>query len=305
MISNIFTMLVDLLNNPKCTAQELASKLEISERTVYRYVDVLSFAHVPVVCKKGRDGGIMIGEDFKLRAQYLTREELELIFTSLDTLPFNDTAVGIKAKLQNINTDKRTDENFHSDLFVVDKSTWGNNTNLQQKMDALLKARSRKKAVKITYHDRGGNLSERVIEPYVVVYGAGIWYIYAWCRMRNQMRTFKISRITHILPTDSDFKPREFTNAWKIANKLDNAQEISIVLKVNQNARYDVEEWLGVEAVNKAEQGDYWIAQAYVTVGDKLIDKLLSYRENIEVLSPISIRDKVKVSAMSIAKLYK
>ena len=123
--------------------------------------------------------------------------------------------------------------------------------------------------------------------------------------MRNQMRTFKISRITHILPTDSDFKPREFTNAWKIANKLDNAQEISIVLKVNQNARYDVEEWLGVEAVNKAEQGDYWIAQAYVTVGDKLIDKLLSYRENVEVLSPISIRDKVKESAMNIAKLYR
>ncbi len=305
MLTNIFTMLVDLLNNPKCTAQELASKLEISERTVYRYVDIMSFAHIPITCKKGREGGIMIGEEFKLNSQYFTKEELELLTTALDTIPCSDTSQNIKNKLGNINHQHNRNDVHHADYFVVDKSAWGNNNNIQQKMDVLLKARQNKKAVKITYHDRGGKTSERVIEPYIVVYGAGIWYIYAWCRMRNQMRTFKLSRITNILPTDSDFKDRKFGNNWNLAySKYENCKEISIVLKVNEKARYDVEEWLGIEAVSKAEQGEYWIAQGYVTDNDLLIDKILSFRQNIEVLSPITLRDKVKETAKEILKLY-
>ncbi len=305
MLTNIFTMLVDLLNNPKCTAQELASKLEISERTVYRYVDIMSFAHIPITCKKGRDGGIMIGEEFKLNAQYFTKEELELLATALETIPCSDTSQNIKDKLGNINHQHNRNDVHHADYFVVDKSAWGNNNNIQQKMDVLLKARQNKKAVKITYHDRGGKTSERVIEPYIVVYGAGIWYIYAWCRMRNQMRTFKLSRITNILQTDSDFKDRKFGNNWNLAySKYENCKEISIVLKVNEKARYDVEEWLGIEAVSKAEQGEYWIAQGYVTDNDLLIDKILSFHQNIEVLSPITLRDKVKETAKEILKLY-
>lgn len=303
MIADIFTMLIDLLNCPKMTARELAQKLEISERTVYRYVDVLSYAHIPVVCKKGRGGGIMIGEDFKLHAQYLDAEELQLLQSALDTLPLKQSAAKLKSKLVSMSKTPRGGQAYGNECFAVDKSNWGNHEKMQNKMEILTRAVTQRKLLRITYHDRAGNRSDRTIEPYVLVYGDGMWYVYAWCTMRRQMRMFRLSRITHILPSDKTFVPREYDTTWDLKSPLVH-EDISVVLRVGERARYDVEEWLGVEAVRKSDR-DGWIAQGLVADNDATLNKILSLRDDCEVLSPPQLRQKIQRVCKSICSVYR
>lgn len=303
MISDVFAMLIDLLNRPKITARELAQKLEISERTVYRYVDVLSYAHIPIVCKKGRGGGIMIGEDFKLHAQYLDQEELQLLTSALDTLPLRQSATKLKSKLSTLSKTQASSSGYASESFVVDKSNWGNHEKLQNKMEAMVNALTRHKVLQITYHDRAGKRTDRMIEPYVMVYGEGMWYVYAWCCLRKQMRMFRLSRITHILPTEREFRPRTYDTTWDLRPPVQH-EEISVVLRVGEQARYDVEEWLGVEAVHPSERGG-WIAQGIVQNSDATVNKILSFRDDCEVLSPPELRKKIARVCEQIASRYR
>ena len=78
-INNIFGMLLYLLNHPKTTAQVLAEKLELSTRTVYRYLDALSVWGIPVVCLCGRNGGIYVENNFCLKNVFFTQEELKTL----------------------------------------------------------------------------------------------------------------------------------------------------------------------------------------------------------------------------------
>ncbi|MEG1536049.1 MAG: YafY family protein [Clostridia bacterium] len=302
-LSNLFSMLLDLINYPQITAHELASKLEVSERSIYRYVDTLSFAQIPIICTKGRNGGIKIGDEFKLYAQFLTAEERELLITTLETMPLGKTSENIKNKLLSLEKNNKSRDMYRSELFAVDKTSFGNNDIIRSKMQALQDSRASKKVIKITYHDRSGKVTEREIEPYVIVYGDGIWYIFAWCLTRNEMRLFKISRITHIQQTEKSFEKRQYNTSWDLTNP-NTFSEINIVLKVFEAARYDIEEWLGIESVKKSADGAFWIAQGVVSDSDMTINKLFSYRENIEVLSPISIREKLRKSLVKTLDIY-
>lgn len=305
MIADVFTMLVDLLNRPILTAAELAERLEISVRTVYRYVDVLSASGIPVVCRKGRGGGIMIGEDFKLHAQYLLPEEMQMIDAALDATPMRDSdaVVKIRSKLASISreTDRRLRRDDH---FVVDSSESGNSDKLNAKTDALLKAKLSQTVAEISYHDRQGKVTRRKIEPYVIVYGDGQWYVYAYCRTRKDMRMFKISRITHIFNTGEPFCPRTFSTGWDLSDPAKESKKIGIVLKVDDDARYDVEEWLGVESVT-ASSDSGWIAQGVVSDNERTIDKILSFRQHVAVLSPASVKKNVTDSCNEILKRYR
>ena len=76
-------MLFDLLARRKLTAGYFAEKYQISERTVYRYLDCLSIS-VPVYVKRGRDGGICISDSYKLPAGFMTKEEYAAAIEALE-----------------------------------------------------------------------------------------------------------------------------------------------------------------------------------------------------------------------------
>lgn len=295
MITNLFTMLIELLNNGAVTAQELASKMEISQRTVYRYVDVLSAAHIPVYCQKGRGGGIMIGDDFKLSANYFNKEELQLIVTALDAMqPQSDKITAVIKKLSTIKNVRGDRENtvFNEDFVVDNANTILSNPALTAKFDALANAKKERREVKICYHNRGGDIKERVIRPYMFVYSNGNWYVYAYCTLDKAMRLFKISRITHIILLDNKYQIPSFEKTWNLSDPTQK-DIIKITLKVDETARYDVEEWLGIENVSKSQEGNYYIAQGDVYDNENTLRKLVGLGSGVTVIHPPQISAKV------------
>lgn len=287
-------MLIELLNNDTVTASELSSKMEVSPRTIYRYIDILSSSHIPVYCQKGRNGGIKIGDEFKLSANFFNKDELQLITTAMNALqPQNEKTSSIIKKLCAIKKDNKSTQGYYNEDFVVDNANAISiNPVLTKKVDALLNAKKERREVKICYHNRNGEIKDRVIQPYMFVYSNNNWYVYAHCKLDKDLRLFKISRITHIITLDNIYEIPNFEKNWNLSDPTQKDM-IKITLQVSEKARYDVEEWFGIENVVKSQEGDYYIAQSNVYDNESTIKKLVGFSDGIIVKSPKSIANKV------------
>ena len=91
-------ILVDLLQNPKCTARELSEKYEVSTRSIYRYIDLLACNGIPVITTKGAKGGIKIEKNFCLSSNLLSEDEKCYLFSLLQNKSDN-TSTAIVSKL--------------------------------------------------------------------------------------------------------------------------------------------------------------------------------------------------------------
>ena len=155
----------------------------------------------------------------------------------------------------------------------------------------------------IQYIDRGGNASRRVIEPHLLVYKQNIWYIYAWCRTREDFRLFRIGRIRSARDTGETFVKREFDKRHlPLQFNFENAELKEIRLAVTQKALPDVEEWLGMDNVREEKEG--LIATATVPAGEVLLSRLLSFGNGIRVLEPASLAKELKDRAQKLCALY-
>ncbi|MCI8728732.1 MAG: YafY family transcriptional regulator [Clostridia bacterium] len=306
MVDKLFQMYMELLTHKKLTAAFLAQKLEVSTRTIYRYVDALSLSNVPIRADKGTNGGIMLCEESKLYANTLTKQEFNTVITALDNLENTggklDTVDRIKQKIASLEKLSKNDSfSLANRNIVVENSYHANSKKIESKIRALDKAIDKTFIVKIKYHDRSGIVTERDIEPYSFVVKDGEWYIYAWCLLRNEQRLFKLTRITHIMTDERTFVKRNVSKDWKLFYDT-SADTVDIVIKVNEESRYDVEEWLGIEAFSQNRNKD--IATGSVKADKTLYSKLLSFGNGIEVISPDSVRNTLKETVIMLNVKY-
>jgi Predicted transcriptional regulator len=156
-------VLLELLRRDKVSAAYLAEKFEVSQRTVYRYVDVLSGNGIPVFCERGRNGGIRLADNCRLHSAYLTDDEKADIFSALNLLEAatpSEKIDHIRAKLNALNSAKRDDTFIvGNDRLIVDGGILNNEAQYKDKIEPLKKALDGCLTVKLVYHDRGGEIS--------------------------------------------------------------------------------------------------------------------------------------------------
>lgn len=300
MVADTFIMLLELLAHDKLTAKQLSERLEVSERTVYRYIDVLSASGIPVVSSKGKGGGISIGSDYRMPGMLFSKAELQLMIAATES--FSSPTAAKEKILLKLNSMRPASgaAGFANEDFAVDFSDTPLGDAFGAKLDALSAAKKSRKAVEICYHNRRGEVSERVIEPYIFVYNNGNWYVFARCRRELAMRMFKLSRITHIMTTASDYViPDRFERSWDLADPT-RKQKTHIVIHASEKARYDVEEWLGIENVRRTDTG--YSARGDVYDNDATFAKLLSFGDAIEIESPKELAAKVRAAHAAAAR---
>ena len=154
----------------------------------------------------------------------------------------------------------------------------------------------------ISYHDRNGKVSTRDIEPHVIVFKQGLWYVYAYCRNRNDFRFFKIGRIELANAKAEKFTRRELNKDDLPLNWHANVPCEEVELLVSPAVLSDVEEWIGVENVSKIN-GKY-IASALLPYDKGLVSKIMSFSKNVKVLSPEKLKKEVLDSAKEILESY-
>lgn len=297
-------ILMMLLMRRKITAQEVADKYEISARSVYRYIEELSASGIPIDVVRGRYGGIIISDTFKLPAGYFTREEYASAINALRAFAAQVNDAATLSALEKLERQQKNDKRELAVCgnIIVDGGNWGDSGSFSEKMKVCERAVNESLALSIDYISRNGEHSKRVIDPHVLILKANVWYVYAFCHTKQDFRTFKIGRIKKARFTGSTFEKQ-------IVNKDDipldfcytKEQLAEVTLEISKVALADVEEWLGVDSVEP--QGNALVATVQLPDDEILVNKILSFGGAVRVLAPERIKESVKAAAKRIYEL--
>lgn len=300
------SILFDLLSKKKVKANYLANKYDVSVRSVYRYVSALEEAGVPVYTVRGREGGFSVVDSYRLPATFMTIKEYEKTIDALTAIesgmPDKDLARAID-KLKAAVKSEYTGFDVKSGNLIIDAGPWGDAVGYKTKLKTLQNSIEENKKLFIRYHDRNGAVSERTIEPHVIVFKQGLWYVFAYCELRKEFRFFKTGRIEKAELLNEKFVRRDLDKMdlpldfWHNSVK---AEEVT--MQISPAAVSDVEEWLGIENVQK--KGDSFFACASLPFDDGLVSKIMSFGKNVKVLSPAALKEKIKNNAEELLKIY-
>ncbi|MBQ2723998.1 MAG: YafY family transcriptional regulator [Clostridia bacterium] len=294
-------ILMALLSREKVKAGDLAKEFEISVRSVYRYVDKLAQIGLPVYAETGRYGGISMLDSYKLHSNYLTKEEMDRLVVCLDGFSLQDrTTKSAKDKILTL-SNSRADCMLKSNQLVVHTQM---STEQLEAISTMQTCIAQTTVVKLGYSDDKGVQTTRDVEPYALVLKDNLWYAYCFCRLRQDFRFFKISRIMSAVATKEIFPARDYkVDPNTLGSNVDKVQRTKVKLLVESSASTHVAEWLGVHNLQQTDEG--LVASAEMPFDDYLVRKILSFGKDVTVLSPRALKEQVVKETKLLLSNYK
>ncbi len=295
-INRMFEIIYILIDKKTVTARELAQRFEVSQRTIYRDVEALSSAGIPVFMSKGKGGGISLLDDFVLNKAVLTEEEKTDILSSMkavDAINLNATDSALK-KLSSL-----FGEN-NSDWIEVDFSSWYNSEQESETFNNIKSAIISKKIINFTYSSGKGERTSRQVQPLKLCFKGVSRYLYAYCTLRQDFRFFKLSRIKDIVITEKHFE-RIVTSPIFNTDNMIKVQYITLKLKISPNMAFRIYD----EFDNYTREPDgSFIIQTIYPESKWLFSYIASFGSNCEVLEPLDIRNSIKEELQKTLKNY-
>ena len=285
--SRLFKIVYHLLEKGKSTAPELAKKFEVSIRTIYRDLDTISAAGVPIYATQGRGGGIFIMSDFVLNKSLLSEQEKEQILMALQGISateYNQTDE-LLIKLGGLFQSKVTN------WIEVDFSEWYKNTPNYNVFNLIKNAIFNQNMITFSYFAQEGNYSNRTVEPIKMIFKNKDWYLYGFCLLRNDFRFFKLTRIKD-LEISSDTFRRAVENIPKVETVIKNKNFIHAKLKFSPKVAFRVYDEF-TDDVSKDNQGNLYV-NIDLPDNETLFSYILSFGDNIEILEPDYLRHSMK-----------
>ena len=294
-------ILMLLLSRRKVCAREIAERYEISVRSVYRYIEELCVAGIPIDVARGRYGGLTIADTYRLPVGYFTKDEYTAAvnaLTAMSSQVSDEAVLTALEKLQRQIKSERADTSVSGGI-SVDGGTWGDTKKFSDKMAVCERAVNESLCLDIDYISRSGEHSRRIIDPHVLIFKQNVWYVYAFCHTKQSFRTFKIGRIKSARFTGKTFEKREISREEIPLNFGYRSEElIELVLEIDKEKLPDAEEWIGID--NIEPRGKKFVAEVSVPDDDGLVSKILGFGGGVKVVSPAALREKVIAAARNI-----
>ena len=296
-------MIYILMRQGTVTAAELAERFEVSVRTIYRDMDTLSAAGIPVYAKKGKNGGICLTEQFVLNKMLLTKDEQQEILSGLVSLRETKAEAGENI-LQKLGEFFRTDP---VDWLAIDLSDWsGRRVQLYDNIKNAILAR---RLLQFDYYGKTGQMRRRTVEPVKLLFKEYTWYLKAYCRERKDWRLFKLFRIKRLLVQEETFVPRaecisqeDAPQGHEIQTDL-NMNMTVVDVRIDKREAYRVYDRFEEEEIEVLPDGNFMV-HFHLTMDDWGYGVLLSFGPSAEVLAPETVRQEMKRRVQQMAKWY-
>lgn len=288
-IHRLFEMVYLLLDKKQITASQLAEHFEVSARTIYRDIETLAQAGIPIYAVKGKGGGIRLTENFVLNKSVLTEEEQRKILESLhgmNAVQIEDTEP-VLAKLSALFGGER--ENW----IEIEFSSWNFGDAISRRFRLFKQAIFSRRIVSFNYNGANGISGRRLAEPVRLVFRAGNWYLYAWCLEKKDFRFFKLARMEDATLTEQCFVNRHIPEQRSEAgSKSYESKQVHVTARVSSGKAYRIMEETNREMIEKLENGDYKVT--FVMPEDEwLYQYLMSFGADLRVLEPERIREQM------------
>lgn len=294
--SRLFKILYYLLGRKHATAPELADEFEVSPRTIYRDVEALSSAGIPIYTEPGRNGGIYLLQDFILDRAILTENEKQEILTAIQSL----SATGYTGGKETLTKLSALFDVNTRNWLEVDFSRWGNHAYDNSKFEILKTAVIQCREVKIAYENTNSERSRRIIQPLKISYKSKEWYLKAFCNEKQDFRIFKLNRILELELLENTFEPRPYPE------QKDTIQQTypQIVLLFSKEIAYRVYDEFDETEIEYHKNGEL-IVRANMPVDTWLIGYLLSFGAQVEIMEPKYLKGVLAAQAQAIYKKNK
>lgn len=307
-LDRLLSIVIMLLNRDRVQAKDLAEYFDVSIRTIYRDIDTINNAGIPIVTYQGNKGGLGIVDTYKIDRQVLTLQDMVSMLSVLKGMNTTFKDRQLQDAIEKIDAlvpdNKQEYVKNHVDQVVIDVMPWGTSGGQKKKMLMLQRAIANNRLITFSYRDGNGTKSARTVEPMTMIFKATAWYLFAYCKLRNDFRLFRLTRIKQLeiltetyIRQVADYKQYDSCIA-------DKSEMIQLVIKFSKQIRQTAEDYFDESFLKYEKNGDI-IATFELPENDWIQSYLLSLGEHAEVLKPQRMRHLLKEKAKKISRIYK
>lgn len=308
-------IMIHLQANGKMKAQELAQILNTDTKTIYRDIESLRAANIPVDSEPGRYGGYYIPRYFYLKMPKLTPHEIAVLFFAGEILIkengffyenyFRSALSKIKncIKFEDIDLSKNELSSISYEIDTLRTKLWENTFYIIEQSIV------QQKTIEVEYYTLSRDkTSKRLLDPYHLIYKNGAWYLIAYCHWRKSIKIFRVDRIKNINRTKKTFSPQKdfsLTEYLKHSWQITRGKRWEVKVRFFEPVARFVKEirWLPTQKIEKLEDGSI-IFTAQISGLLEIKKWILGFGGYAQVLKPKVLRKEIISEIKKANKLY-
>ena len=306
-VDRLVSIIMILLDKKRIGAQELADRVEVSPRTIYRDIDTINLAGIPIRSTSGVGGGFEIMQAYKIDRKVFSTTDLSAILMGLSSLSGmmrGDELVNALAKVKSfIPTDRAKDIELRANQIQIDLSPWIGNRNIQPYLERIQTALQESKLLSFEYLDRHGNKTVRTAEPYQLVLKSSHWYWQGYCHIRKDFRLFKLSRMSNLQIQKESFTPRDYQKPQLDFADILETMQTEIRIRIHKSVMDRVLDYCTNEHFSP-DGDEHYIVRFPFIENEFYYNILFSFGDKCECLEPLHIRTEMKRRIQDIAAIY-
>ena len=306
-VDRLVSIIMILLDKKRIGAQALADMFEVSPRTIYRDIDAINMAGIPVRGAAGVGGGFEIMPEYKIDKKVFSSADLSTLLmglSSLSNIIKGDELIHTLTKVKSFIPDDRAKEiELKLNQICIDVSPWKGNSNLQTYVEIIKAALQENKVLAFEYIAHRGISTIRTVDPYQLVMKSSHWYLQGYCHRRNDFRLFRLSRMSNLQMQEETFALRDYQKPTLDVTDILEALQTKIKIRIHKSVMDRVLDYCTYEDFSPAGD-EYYIVSFPFIENEYHYDILLSFGDKCECLEPKHIRAEMKRRIHNIANLY-
>ncbi|MGL4607175.1 MAG: helix-turn-helix transcriptional regulator [Eubacteriaceae bacterium] len=306
-IDRLVSIIIILLEKKRISAQDLADVFEVSSRTIYRDIDTINMAGIPICSTPGVGGGFEIMQEYKIDKNVFSIADLSAILmglSNISTMIQRDELVNVLAKVKSfIPTERAKDIELKVSQIHIDLSPWIGNRTIQSYLEITKTALQNSKLLLFEYIAHHGNKTVRIVEPYQLVLKSSHWYLQGYCYKRDDFRLFRLSRISNLQIQEETFELRDYRKPTLDFENILETIQTKIKIRIHKSVMDKVLDFCSYEDFSPDGTEAYIVNFPFIE-NNYYYNILFSFGEKCECLEPLHIRTEMKRRIRELASLY-
>lgn len=307
-IDRLIAIIMILLERERVSARELADIFEVSPRTIYRDLDSINQAGIPVLATSGPGGGAEILKTYKVEKRLFSTSDITALLMGLGSLqsnlPGNDV-VHVLAKVRGLIPPQQHQESaLRANQIKIDASPWLSAGEASGTVEIVKRAMERRCLLRFDYRDIRNQKSRRTIEPYRILLKGEDWYVQGYCLVRNDFRTFKLLRMESIHVLDQTFEARDFPADQFDHIRFHDERLRAARLRIHEEIKDRIAARFGGDCLTP-DGPQHYIANILMPMDDLAARYLMGFGNRCVCLEPPEMREKMCRLAAEIYSFYR
>lgn len=296
-IERLIGIITTLQQKEKVTAPYLAEKFEVSRRTINRDIEDICRAGIPIITTQGTNGGISLMEGFALNTTVFTQQELSAVLTGLKTLDSVSSSQSADKLISKIGA---KDASALTDHMTIDLASYYKST-LSLKIELIKKAISKRRCLSFHYYYNKGE-ADKLIEPYRIYFMWSDWYVFGYCKQRQDFRLYKLRRLWNLQLSEEGYEVRSIpSEKLKFGSHMTDDYYVTAIY--DSSVKYKLVEEYGPDSFTLLDNGQLYAKWGFHSAEDAL-PWFLSMGDKVTVIEPPEMVEKMKDILSAISKKY-